>query len=88
MVSSSLGIYLDGCNSNPHSSTTPSTAHDIAQMQASRLSRVTPGTSDVIDRFVGNSTSSHDHEARMRATLAALTPKINGPSTSSRNNTN
>ncbi|KAI1636091.1 hypothetical protein F4809DRAFT_641814 [Biscogniauxia mediterranea] len=71
--SSSVGVNLGGCPSDPHGLNRPQTGYD--SMQAERLSPLRPNNEDFTDRLVGG--RPYDHQASMEARLATFSTQFN-----------
>ncbi|KAI2603491.1 uncharacterized protein GGS25DRAFT_526529 [Hypoxylon fragiforme] len=80
---SSTGVFLGSCPSNPHmSSTATTTAHDESRLRDQRLSTVTQqsGTDHFTDRLV-SLPATYDHEATMRSRLDTFSSQFASAST-------
>ncbi|KAI1385552.1 uncharacterized protein F4822DRAFT_432405 [Hypoxylon trugodes] len=72
---SSVGMNLDSCSSNPHTSTPATSPEDDAKMLSHRLSSATQtAQSNVTDRLLCG--GSYDHEGNMKARIDVLTSQI------------
>ncbi|KAI0595941.1 hypothetical protein F4775DRAFT_332122 [Biscogniauxia sp. FL1348] len=82
--SSSVGVNLGGCPSDPHGSNCSQTGYN--SMQAERLSPLRPNNEDFTDRLLDG--RPYDHQARMVARLATFSTRFNttGPNNSNAGN--
>ncbi|KAI0836009.1 hypothetical protein F5Y06DRAFT_115998 [Hypoxylon sp. FL0890] len=77
---SSAGINLGSCQSNPHLST--ASAPEDATMLAQRLSSATQQTgANFTDRLVSGASTSYDHKAAVQAQIATFTTQMNNSNT-------
>ncbi|KAI1411973.1 hypothetical protein F5Y13DRAFT_49697 [Hypoxylon sp. FL1857] len=79
--SSSDGINLGSCLSNPHLST--SSASEDATMLSQRLSSATQlNPANFTDRIVSGASATYSHTAAAEASIASFTTQMNSSSTS------
>ncbi|KAI5920522.1 hypothetical protein F4810DRAFT_713373 [Camillea tinctor] len=71
--SSSVGVNVGGCPSDPHGSNCPQTGY--ASMQADRLTPLRPNNEHFTDRLLDG--RPYDHQANMEARIATFSTQFN-----------